>query len=276
MAIFVKIIVALSVMYAGLLVGAWFLQRQLIYYPDPVRTPPETFGLSNVEEVSLPTLDGETIISWWSKAKPGQPTLLYFHGNAGTLATRSERVRKYQNTGTGIFMMTYRGYGGSTGKPSERANVRDAKQAYDFLISQGVPATKIVVYGESLGTGVATQVAAAKDVAGVILDAPYTSMVDVAEVHYPYLPARWLLIDRYNTRKYIDRINAPLLIVHGEDDAIVPVAMGREVYELARQPKEIATYAGAGHADHYMFGSYEKIWHWLERLPSRAIEKAAE
>jgi len=276
MSMVLKIVLALGVVYAILLLGAWLLQRQLMYFPDTVRSAPELFGLINVEEVTFKTPGGETIISWWTKAQPGKPTLLYFHGNAGTLATRAERVRKYQNKGYGLFMMTYRGFGGSTGRPSERANVRDAKQAYAVLVESGVKPSDIVLYGESLGTGVATQVAVSADVAGVILDAPYTTMTDVAALHYPYLPARWLMTDRYLTKKYIARINAPLLIVHGEEDILIPVEMGRALFELAVEPKEIATFKGAGHADHHAFGSYEKIWQWLERLPVARRVKAAE
>ena len=276
MSVVLKIALTLGVLYACLLLGAWLLQRQLMYFPDTVRTAPELFGLDGVEEVTFKTTGGETIVSWWTKAQPGKPTLLYFHGNAGTLATRGERVRKYQDKGYGLFMMTYRGFGGSTGRPSERANVRDAKQAYDVLMSNGVSAGDIVLYGESLGSGVATQVAADKDCAGVILDAPYTTMTDVAALHYPYLPARLLMTDRYRTKAYIARINAPLLIVHGEEDEVIPVAMGRALFEMAKEPKQIATFEGAGHADHYVFGSYDVIWQWLERLPNARRVKAAE
>jgi len=276
MVVVLKILLTLGVLYAVLLFGAWLLQRQLMYFPDTVRTPPELFGLSDVEEVTFQTPGGETLVSWWTKAQPGKPTLLYFHGNAGALVTRGERVRKYQDQGFGLFMMTYRGFGGSTGRPSERANVRDAKQAYEVLLSRGVAPDDIVLYGESLGTGVATQVAAEKECAGVILDAPYTTMTDVAALHYPYLPARWLMTDRYRTTAYIKRINAPLLIVHGEDDEVIPVEMGRKLFDLAKEPKQIATFKGAGHADHHAFGSYDVIWQWLKKLPQARRMKAAE
>lgn len=276
MSFLIKTAIILAILYGVLVFGAWRLQRHLMYFPDPVHTPPDVFGLSGVEEVSFETPDGARVLSWWAPAKRGQRTILYFHGNAGTLATRGERVRKYQAEGYGIFMMTYRGYGGSTGAPSERANVQDAKQAYDLLGEKGIAPQNIVVYGESLGSGVATQVAAAREVAGLILDAPYTTMVDVAHEHYPYLPARWFMTDRYLTTKFIGKINAPLLIVHGEDDAVIPVKMGRALYDMANGPKELATFPGAGHADHHAFGSYEKIWNWLARLGQGRQIKAAE
>jgi uncharacterized protein len=168
--------------------------------------------------------------------------------------------------GLGVFMMTYRGFGGSTGRPSEASNVADAKQAYDTLIASGVPARDVIVYGESLGTGVAVQVAAAREVAGVVLDAPYTSMVDLAALHYPLIPGRWFMTDRYDTAAHIKSVTAPLLILHGEEDDIVPVSQGRAVFDLANAPKVIKTFPGAGHADHYLFGSYEALYAWIALL----------
>jgi hypothetical protein len=189
-------------------------------------------------------------------------------------------VRKYVQRGFGMFMMTYRSYGGSTGTPSEKANVADAKLAYDTLIGDGVKPQDIIIYGESLGTGIAVQVAGGKPVAGVILDAPYTSLVEVAKVHYPHLPSRSFMTDRYETMKHLGHLTRPLLIVHGKEDRVVPLAMGEAVYAAARGPREIAIFPGAGHSDHYNFGSYEVIYDWITRLRSGGIaaskEEAAE
>lgn len=206
MALLFKIAVVLASLYALLLIGAHFLQRRLTYFPDPVRTPPAEVGLTGVEERVLATPDGQQIICWWGRARAGMPTLLYFHGNAGALADRSDRIARYINRGIGVFIMTYRGYGGSTGQPSERKNVADGKLAYDTLVSSGVAPEDIIIYGESLGTGVAVQVGAEKRASGLILDAPYTSLVDVAEVHYPHLPSRMFMTGRYETLKYMPRI----------------------------------------------------------------------
>jgi fermentation-respiration switch protein FrsA (DUF1100 family) len=249
----------------GLLVhfGIQALQQRLLYVPDTRRTSPQEAGLADVDERVLTMPDGTRIVTWWGAAKPGRPTLLYFHGNGGSLVTRSERIRKYLTLGYGVVMMTYRGYGGSSGAPSEQANVADAKAIYDAVRASGVPASAIVVYGESLGTGVAVQVAAVKEVAAIILDAPYTSIVDVAELHYPFLPARWLMTDRYETLRAAPNVSAPALIVHGEDDEIIPVEMSAQVASSLNGPVERATFTGAGHADHYLFGSYETIYQWL-------------
>ncbi len=275
MALVMKIVVVLSCLYVLALIGSHFLQLRLTYYPDPVRTPPASVGLSGVEERIIDTPDGQHLIAWWNKAHPGMPTLLYFHGNAGSLAARSERIARYKGRGIGVYMMTYRSYGGSTGTPSERSNVADAKIAYDRLAAEGVAAADIIVYGELLGTGIAVQVAAAKPVSGVVLDAPYTSLVDVAEEHYPRLPARTFMTDRYDTLKHLPRLVAPLLIVHGSEDRIVPVRMGKAVYAHAPGPKEIAVLPGAGHSDHASFGSSEVIYDWIARLRSGRLPRAA-
>src|SRR5262249_18322551 len=149
----------------------------------------------------------------------------YFHGNAGNLASRAERVRRFVARGYGVFLLSYRGYGGSTGGPRERAHIADAKLAYRTLRAAGVAARAIILYGESLGSGVAVQVAADDSVGGVVLDAPYTSIVDVAAGAYPFLPVRPFMLDRYETLRFLPRVTAPLLVLHGEDDEVIPVAM---------------------------------------------------
>ena len=266
MALVVKLAAVLAAIYVVVAVAAFVMQRRLMYFPDPVRVAPSVFALEGVEERELRTTDGATLVAWYGRAAPGQPTLLYFHGNAGNLASRSERVRKYMERGIGIFMLSYRSYGGSTGSPSERANVADAKVAYEALIKDGVAPEDIIPYGESLGSGVAVQLAAEKPVGGLILDAPYTSIVDVAAGAYPYLPVRWFIFDRYDTMRHLSGINAPLLVLHGEEDAVIPVAMGRAVYAAAKGLKEIVTFPGAGHNDHQLFGSYEEVFRWIDNM----------
>lgn len=275
MSLLLKLIAGLVLLALVAALATSYLQRWLMYFPDPRRVTPDSAGLAGVVEVEFPASDGLTGLAWYATAKAGQPTILYFHGNAGSLETRTERIRKYMARGFGMFMMTYRGFGGRAGEPSERANVTDAIKAYEALVARGVSPVDIVLYGESLGSGVAVQVAAAKAVGGVVLDAPYTSMVDLAEMHYPYLPSRYVMTERYDTRSRIVSVTAPLLIVHGESDDIIPVGMGREVFRLANEPKRIVTFPGAGHSDHYMFGSYEAIFAWLDGRRAGKLGKAS-
>ncbi len=261
-----KAVIALAGLYALVVVATYYLQRKLLYFPDTRRVTPESLGLAGVQEIELRTADGETVVAWYGAARPGQPTLLYYHGNAGSLANRSERFAKYLARGRGMLMMTYRGYGGSSGKPSEAVNVADAALAYERLRGMGIAAQDIILYGESLGSGVAVQIAVGHEVGGIVLDAPYTSIVDVAEQVYPFLPARWLMTDRYETMRHLPGVTAPMLVIHGEVDRVIPVVMGRTVAAASRTPVEIVTFPGAGHSDHYLFGSFEAVNAWIDRL----------
>ncbi len=270
----VTVLIVLAVMTAVVIAGAPYVERALMYHPNGERVPPAKEGLEGVEDLTLETPDGERLVAWYSPARAGQPTLLYFHGNGGTLGARADRLAGYREMGRGFLIMSYRGYSGSTGSPSEARNVADAKLAYDTLRGFGVAADDIILYGESLGSGVAVQVAAEKPAAGIVLDAPYTSILDVAERCYPYLPSRMLMRDRYDTMKYLPRVTIPMLVIHGEQDEVIPVAMGREVAAKAPGPSEIATFAGAGHSDHYNYGSFEAVNAWIDRLRSSRPQAA--
>jgi hypothetical protein len=253
---------ALILALGGLL---WSQQRVLIYHPNPERVAPAATGLDSVEEVVLTTPDGVRLVSWYGEARPGQPTILYFHGNASNLAARAGRVGEYLDKGRGMLMLSWRGYSGSGGRPTEANNFADARLAYEWLRTRGVAASDIVLYGESLGTGVAVNLAGAVPVGGVILDAPYTSIADVGQRIYPYLPVQMFIRDRYDSLSRIRGIAAPLLIVHGEKDELIPIEMGRELFAAAPEPKTFAAIEGAGHADHYLYGSYDAIHAWLDQ-----------
>lgn len=261
-----EILILGAAAYASVMAGMYAFQRDLIYIRDPARTQPSDIGLSDVIERIIATPDGEKIVSWYGKAKPGQPTLLYFHGNGGALEVRRERIAKYLARGRGVLIMAYRGYSGSTGSPSEGAIVADAKRAYQMLIDDGIKPDEIIVYGESLGAAVAVQVAAALPVRGVVLDSPFNSLVERAKWSYPWLPIRLLLKDQYLSDTHIKSVHAPVFVLHGELDEVTPAAMGRALFDAANEPKEIKILLGAGHNDHYLFGSFEAINAWIDRL----------
>lgn len=248
----------------------WSQQRLLLYHPDPTRVAPANAGLKAVEEVVLTTPDGVEVVSWYGKALPGQPTILYFHGNGSNLAGRAGRVGEYLSKGRGMMIMSYRGYSGSGGKPTEASNFADARLAYNWLTTQGVATEDIVLYGESLGSGIVLHLALQVPIGGIILDAPFTSVADVGQRIYPYLPVRTFLFDRYDNLSRIGEITAPLLIVHGDRDELIPIDMGRELFRKAPEPKEFVVIDGGGHNDHYLFGSYDFINVWLDsRWPRR-------
>jgi fermentation-respiration switch protein FrsA (DUF1100 family) len=260
-----KLPIAFAGLYLVAGVALYAGQRRLMYPADPARVAPASLGL-DVTEVALSTPDGERLVAWHAKAAPGQPTLLYFHGNGGNLADRSDRIALYRGQGYGLLMLAYRGYGGSTGRPSEPSNVADAKLAYGWLRAQGVPAGDIVLYGESLGTGVAVQVAAAEPVRGMILDAPYTSIADVAQRQYPWMWVKPFIRDRYDSIALIPSIRVPLLVLHGARDQIVPAHMGRAIFAAANEPKRIVVFPEAGHLYHTEFGSFDVIREFIGGL----------
>ena len=259
----VYLLVAL-VMYMG--------QRRLMYFPDTARTLPAEAGLPNVTERVLNTPDGARIVVWYGKAKPGQPTLLYFHGNGGGLAERAERFRRFMGQGWGVYMMAYRGYAGSSGYPTEANNIADARLAYAALLQEGVPADSIILYGESLGTNLATRVAAERASIGLILEAPYTSVLDIALTDYPFLPVRLLLSDRYETDKVLPQVKVPLLIIHGKEDGIIPVSMAQKLAKLANEPKRLVIFPEGDHSDLYVNGNnaLPVVRDWIRGLGRRA------
>jgi uncharacterized protein len=268
MTIWIKLALGVATVYGAIALAAYLGQRKLMYFPDRAHTLPVQVGLARVEERTINAPDGARVVAWYGRAQPGRPTLLYFHGNGGSLAARTPRIARFMDEGWGVYMMTYRGYGGSTGSPSEAANIADARLAYAALVQEGVPPQSIMAYGESLGSGIAVRIAAEQPVAGVILDAPYTSIVDVAAQAYPFLPVRLLLIDRYETARYIGSIKAPLLILHGQRDGVVPVAMGRELARLAPEPKRLAIFPNGRHSDLYVDGNnaIDTVRTWIEDL----------
>jgi fermentation-respiration switch protein FrsA (DUF1100 family) len=255
--------------YAAVVLAAWLVQTRLVYFPDPARIDPRQLGLGGVEERWLTAPDGTRVIAWHAPARAGQPTLLYFHGNGGNLANRAFIIRRFMAEGVGVYMMSYRGYSGSGGRPSEAANVADARLAYADLRNRGVPAARLVLYGESLGTGIAVQLATAEPAAALILEAPYTSVVDIGAQQFPFLPVRRIMTERYETSAVIGAARLPLLVVHGEADRVIPVAMGRAVFAAAAlaAPKRLVTLPGAGHNDHHRYGSFEAIMAFLRELP---------
>jgi fermentation-respiration switch protein FrsA (DUF1100 family) len=204
-------------------------------------------GLSGVEIVQLATPDGETLVNWYAPARTGLPTILFFHGNGGEIADRPERFAAYQAQGFGIFYLSYRGYGASTGSPSEQGLLADARAACDWLTGKGVAADDLVLVGESLGSGVAVQIAAERKVAAMALEAPFTSAADVAAGIYWYLPVSLLMKDQFRSADVIGKVTIPLLIIYGDADTIVPPGQSLRLFEMANEPKEIAALAGAGH-----------------------------
>jgi uncharacterized protein len=254
--------------YGGVLGLMYVFQRALMYFPDPRRTAPVVAGLPHAEEVILTSSDGEKLIAWHVPPHGPKPVVIYFHGNAGALNLRAGRFKWLTADGTGLVALSYRGYGGSTGKPSETGLINDAMAAYDFAAAR-YPPKRIVLWGESLGTGVAVAVAAEREVGGIILDAPFTSIADVGAAAYPFAPVRWLIKDPFRSDERIARISAPLLVMHGERDHIVPIRFGERLFSLAREPKRMVRFPQGTHVELDDYGAEKAVKAFLGELLQR-------
>lgn len=241
-------VAVLLCLYLGLAATVYFTQRSLMYFPETTRTPPAQAGLPQADEVTLATSDGERIIAWHVAPRDSKPVIIYFHGNGGSLRYRAERFRKLIKNGIGLVAVEYRGFGGSSGSPSEAGLIADAEAGYAFAAAR-YPAAQLVLWGELLGSGVAIALAAEKPVSRVVLEAPFTSAAAVAATHYWYLPVALLIKDQFRSDERIAKITAPVLILHGSRDTIIPYAMGERMFDLTTAPKHIVRFLDGGHDD---------------------------
>ena len=262
----VTLVVWLVAIYAAICGAAYFGNRVFMYFPDPIRVAPEAAALNGVKEIELTVGDGTTLIVWHAPAKDDKSTILYFHGNAANAANRAPRIELIKEHGFGVLYLNNRGYGGSGGRPTEEGNVADAITAYDYLIGLGVPPGKIAAYGKSLGSGQAVRLAVARPVVAVVLEAPLTSTVDVARRTYFWLPIILLITDKYDNERNIRSVTAPVLILHGEQDGVIPVEMGLRVYRAANQPKRIELFPQGTHDDLFDHGAWEKTQAFVKSL----------
>ena len=221
-----------------------------------------------MEEYILRTADGLQLLSWYSPAKESKFTIVYFQGNAGTIGSRGFKARKFIDSGHGLLMVGHRGYGGNPGNPSEAGLILDGEAGLAFLEQMGVTAGRIVLYGESLGSGVAVALAAGpgRKAAALILESPYTSIEDVAASRYWFAPVRLLLKDQFNSIARIRKVQSTVLILHGKSDRIIPVDQGTKLFEQANEPKQIHVFPSGGHSDLYDHGADHVVLSFLNNL----------
>jgi uncharacterized protein len=232
-----KFILIIFVIYFLLLVFLYFYQRNLLYHPNENNYSGDKIAV-DIEKVKIQTADNIELLGWYhEKNLKDYKTLVYFHGNAGSLENRIHKLNHFQDMNINFLIIAWRGFNGNKGKPSEIGLYVDGKSAINWLIKKGVDEKNLILYGESLGTGVAAHLAQNKNYAGVILETPFTSMIDAAKNFYPYIPINLLLKDKFENFKKVKKINAPILVMHGEIDQIVPFSMGKKIYEIANNPK---------------------------------------
>ena len=240
------IAVAAACVYVGVAAVLYATQRSLMYFPDTAHTTPAEAGLPEATEVPLTAADGVHITAWVAAPQGDKPVIVYFHGNGGSLRYAAARLRELIGAGIGLVALEYRGYGGNEDSPSESGLIADGEAAYAYAAAH-YPVKQIVLWGQSLGSGVAVAVAAEKPVDRVILEAPFTSTAAVASVRYWYMPVSLLMKDQFHSDRRIAKVTAPLLILHGVQDRVVPYAMGERLFELANKPKHIVRFLDAGH-----------------------------
>ncbi len=267
-----SVAVVLAMTYLSMLIGMYAFQRKLQYMPSGVEAAPTDVGLPNARAVKIETKDHEILLAWHHPARPGMPTILYFHGNGGGISTRPRKQAYFAGRGFGLLAVSYRGYEGSTGSPSENGLMLDAEAAYAWLESSGVGGDKIFILGESLGTGVAVQLAARREVRAIALEAPYASAVEVGASRYWFLPVRWLMKDQFRSADFIKDVKVPLFIIHGTEDRTVPFPQGQKLFSLANEPKQMAVIDGG---DHGIIGderSWSQIANFFSNIERQAVE----
>ena len=245
----------LAAAYGGLALGLFIIQSHLVFYPETEREVAATPALAGLqyEDIHLKTVDGIGLHGWYIPAAQPRGTVLFLHGNAGNISHRLDSIEMFHRLGYSTLIFDYRGYGNSGGTPTEQGTYRDAEAAWRYLTEQRhIPSCRIVLFGESLGGAVAAWLAAREKPAALVIASGFTSVPDLGQQLYPYLPVRWLARIRYDTREYLRAVTAPVLIAHSPEDDIIPFEHGRALSAAANPPKQFLELAG-GHNDGFIF-----------------------
>jgi len=261
-----------ALLYLALLALLFFGQRRLVFRPDVGRADLAAAGLTEqMTEVATATADGLTLHSWWAPAvRADQRVIVYFHGNAGHRGGRAERIRDYLAAGYGVLLVGYRGYGGNPGQPSEPGLYADARANLGFLAAHNVRPEQIVLFGESLGTAVAIEMALEFPALALVLEAPLASIVLSARARYPLFAFDFLVKDKFNSLGKIARVRMPLLLVHGELDRTTSVRFGRMLYAAANEPKQGVFLSEANHNNLMEHGLARTTMAFIEAVPPRS------
>lgn len=271
-----KIFTIAAVAYGVIVLLVFLFQERMIYFPQMGReidARPDSRGLV-YETLRLSAEDGETIAAWWVQSPAGVPmrgAVLLFHGNAGNISHRIDYLAMFAKLGYPTLIIDYRGYGESSGKPSEQGTYRDAQAAWRWLTqTRGIKPSDIVIFGESLGGGPATWLAARENVRALVLASTFTSVPDLATQIYPFLPVRWIARIRYDNLSNLAKVRAPILIAHSPQDEVIPYAHGRRLFDAAREPKAFIEMRG-GHNSGFVFADEA----WVAQLAAFLAAHAA-
>jgi fermentation-respiration switch protein FrsA (DUF1100 family) len=248
-------------------IGLAGCQNSLLYFPRTEIVAPEQPG---IEVVRLDTEDGERLLAWYMPPPEGGPIFLFFDGNGGRPEAWGRRWTRIAEGGAGFLAVYYRGYSGSTGRPSEAGLHLDARAGYDWLIAHGYEPSDLVIHGLSLGAGVAVRLASERPARALILESPFTAAVDVAQMRFPVLPVGLIMRDQFRSRDWIGDVRMPVLIGHGDADSVIPFEQGERLFELANEPKRFVRMRGSDHVTLTRDGFYEHIWAFLAEHPEES------
>ena len=273
---YLRLLIEAAAIYLFVVTGIFIFQRQLEYfaYSAPLGTPTDA-GVPEMSDIHFTTADGLNLFSWFAPPKKkGGEIVVLFHGNGGNIAMRAYKAGLFLERGYGVLLCEYRGYSGNPGSPSEQGFYSDGRAVLKWLQDKGYKKSQLVIYGESIGTGVAVQMALETQPKYLILEAPFTSAADVAKDNYHYLiPVDLLMFDRFDSIDKIKQINSDLLVIHGTDDGIVPTKFGIQLFKAANQPKRLLLVHGAGHVDLYNYGAGTPIVDWLDKQVAERKDK---
>ncbi len=264
----VKVLFTIFIAYVFLICIVFVMQRKMQYFPDTNHpgTPAQN-GILKMQEIKVKTEDGLELLAWFAPPEElSGKIVIFYHGNAGNIAERAYKAKNFIGTGYGVFFCEYRGYGGNPGFPNEVGIYDDARSSLKWLKKEGYEEDQWILFGESIGSGPAVQMAKEfKGIRHLVLEGGFSSAIDVANSVYPWLPVSLLMLDKYDNTSKIKDVKASLLMLHGEMDPVVDLKFGKKLFEAANHPKEFVTLKQANHVDLFDHGADKIIIEWLRR-----------
>ena len=259
-----KLLIGLLILYILQGTVIYFFQRNFMYLPPEMHPGLSTTTLQDMNEVRIKSSLGHEVTSWWHPPEPNEGVVVFFHGNGSSVFDGRFMYQHWIAEGYGVLGVEYPGYPGSTGKPSQRALIATAEAHYEFLINQGVSSGQINLHGMSLGAGVAAQLASQHDVKKLVLECPFNSMADMAQLRVPIYPS-FLTRDRYRSDRAIQNLKIPVLWIHGTNDIVIPITQGQKLYDSYAGPKDKLIIANGNHVNLWINGGREEITNFFSK-----------
>lgn len=258
-----------SIIFLYLIIGLFLFlfQRKMTFNTSGMPKKPREYGLSNIKEVFINTSDNLSLLAWFHFPKNKSPILIYFHGNSFDIGERAYRIERYIKIGWGVLLVSWRGYSGTKGKPTEKNLYIDGEAAIKWVENNtDYHKNNIILYGESLGCAVAVELGLQKKFKSIILEAPFTSLVDIAKKKYPIYPVKYLTLDKFDNLSKINKISSPLLIIHGKKDEIIPYNHSVRLFKKAKEPKKYVSIDEAMHNNLYDFHIDKDVISFIDLL----------